>query len=678
MTDEFINSFINEARELLFQLESDLLLMEKSPGDRQITDNIFRVMHNLKGAARMYGFDELQLLAHAFENIFDHIRSGKLKVSKTLIDDTLRGKDILLSMLDREVQSEENQSFLNQFFDRYEESKAREIKSIVETVSDNKREQEIFCIVFSPDKEVFERGLNPDQVIKELTGSGIASVRIHEKNTAWAVQLEQRICQTAWEIYLKTSLSLSEIEEVFLFYDEGEYKVFRLENPCSDLHPDLRDFLSKHYTGDLSYLKHVQSFIYQLIPDPSVNDIMNMPDQADGPFEEVRPSFIPRSHKETGIKVSSQKLDELMNLVSELVITSATLEARSTTFHDVQLNNCIENLEKLTKKFRTNALDLRLIPIGNLLKKFKRQVRDLSEALGKKVDLILEGQETEIDKSILMSIESPLMHILRNSIDHGIEAPGERLEKGKKAEGRIKISAFYSGANVVIQVHDDGRGIDLEKISRRAADQGYFAIDQQVNDRELLNLIMEPGFTTSENVSMVSGRGVGMDVVKRELNAIGGSIEIETEKNLGTSITLKLPTTLSIIDTLMLEVDESHILVPLLEVEYCYKESRNNIYGKNSSYVQYKNNMIPFISLRQKFKFPHHDNLDEMVIIISKYDKKYAIIVDDILGEHQAVIKSLGELFANQPYYSGGSIMADGNLALVLDTNYLFNQTVLN
>jgi two-component system chemotaxis sensor kinase CheA len=676
MTDEFISSFINEARELLFQLESDLLLMEKSPGDRQITDNIFRIMHNLKGAARMYGFDELQLLAHSFENIFDQIRSGKMKVSKTLIDDTLRGKDILLSMLEKEVRSEENQSFLNQFFDRYEESKAPENKSIAETVSANNREQEIFCIVFTPDKEVFERGLNPDQVIKELTGSCISSVRIHEKDTTWAEQLEQRICQTAWEIYIKTSLS--EIEEVFLFYDEGEYKVFRLENPCKDLHPDLRDFLSKHYTGELSYLEHVQSFLCQLIPDSSVNDTMNMPDQADIPFEEDIPSFIPRSHKETVVKVSSQKLDELMNIVSELVITTATLEARSTYFQDVQLNNCIENLEKLTKKFRTNALDLRLIPIGNLLKKFRRQVRDLSETLGKKVDLILEGQETEIDKSILMSIESPLMHILRNSIDHGIETPGERLEMGKKAEGRIKISAFYSGANVVIQVHDDGRGIDLEKISRRAADQGYIAIGQQVNDHELLNLIMEPGFTTSENVSMVSGRGVGMDVVKRELNAVGGSIEIETEKDLGTSITLKLPTTLSIIDTLILEVDESHILVPLLEVEYCYKESRNNLYGKNSSYVQYKNNMIPFISLRQKFKFPHHDNTDEMVIIISKYNKKYAIIVDDILGEQQAVIKPLGELFANQPYYSGGSIMADGNLALILDTNYLFNQTVLN
>ena len=551
-------------------------------------------------------------------------------------------------------------------------------KRIFPIFRQDKREQEIFCIVFSPEKEIFERGLNPDQVIKELRGTGIVIVRIHENNTTWTEQLEQRICQTAWEIYLKTSLSLSEIEEVFLFYDEGEYKVFMLENPCRDLPPNLSDFLSKHYTGDVSYLEHVQSLLCQLIPDLSVNDSKDMPDQADEPVEEDIISFLPRSHKEATIKVSSQKLDELMNLVSELVITTATVEAHSTTFQNVHLHNCIENLEKLTKKFRTNALDLRLIPVGNLLNKFNRQVRDLSESFGKKVTLILEGQETEIDKSILRSIESPLMHILRNSIDHGIETPGERLQKGKKADGRIKISAFYSGANVVIQVHDDGRGIDLEKIRMRAADQGYIAIDQQVNDRELLNLIMEPGFTTSEKVSMVSGRGVGMDVVKRELNAVSGSIEIETEKDLGTSITLRLPTTLSIIDTLMLEVDESHILVPLLEVEYCYKESRNNIYGKNSSYVEYKNNMVPFISLRQKFNFPHYENTNEMVIIISKYNKKYAIIADDILGEQQAVIKPLGELFINQPYYSGGSIMADGNLALVLDTNYLFNQSVLN
>jgi two-component system chemotaxis sensor kinase CheA len=301
-------------------------------------------------------------------------------------------------------------------------------------------------------------------------------------------------------------------------------------------------------------------------------------------------------------------------------------------------------------------------------------VRDLSEDLGKKVLLVLEGQETEIDKSVLRSIESPLMHIIRNSIDHGIESPQERLQKGKTDKGILKIAAFYSGANVIIQIHDDGKGINLEKIRERAILNGTIAPDQSVTQQELLNMIMEPGFTTTENVSLVSGRGVGMDIVRKELIAIGGSLVIETEKDLGTSITMKLPTTLSIIDTLMLEVNKTHVLIPMLEVEYCYKENRKNIYDKNNNYLQYKNDMVPFISLRRKFNYPDlmHQN-EEMVIIINKFDKKYALIVDDILGEQQAVIKPLGELFIKQPYFSGGSIMVDGNLALVLDTNYLFN-----
>ena len=385
-----------------------------------------------------------------------------------------------------------------------------------------------------------------------------------------------------------------------------------------------------------------------------------------------------RNASNNTIQVSSQKLDELMNLVSELVISAASLEAYGSRFKDTRLNNSIENLEKLTKKFRNNALDLRLIPVGTLLNKFKRQVRDLSKSLGKSVNLIIDGQDIEIDKTILKSIENPLMHIIRNSIDHGIEPSDERMHKGKKAEGQLKISAFYSGANVVIQIQDDGRGINLDRVRECAIKKGYIQSDQPISNQELLHLILEPGFTTSDNISIVSGRGVGMDVVRKELNAVSGSIEIETEKELGTSITLKLPTTLSIIDTLMIEVNSSPILIPLLDIEYCYKEKRINLYNQDNRFIQYKNNLVPFISLREKFEYSDSENESEMVIIINKFDIRYAIIVDKLVGEHQAVIKPLGELFVNQPYFSGGSIMVDGKLALILDTNFLFNQIAAN
>jgi two-component system chemotaxis sensor kinase CheA len=373
------------------------------------------------------------------------------------------------------------------------------------------------------------------------------------------------------------------------------------------------------------------------------------------------------------VNVSSHKLDELMNLVSELVTLTATIQSQVSGLHDPKINNSIEKIEKLTKGFRNNALDLRLVPVGSLLSKFKRQVRDLSQDLGKKVNLLIEGQEIEIDKTILKSIESPLQHIIRNSIDHGIEMEAERLRKGKSPEGLLKIMVFYSGASVIIQVQDDGSGINLDRVRECAIKKGLIQADQVVSKQELLNFIMEPGFTTSENISMVSGRGVGMDVVRKELNLVSGSLEVFTEKDLGTSITMKLPTTLTIIDTLMVDVADTIILIPVMDIEYCFKAEIDKLFKKDNRYIEYKNNPIPLISLREQFKYPEFDRKDTMVIVINKFERRYALTADEIVGEHQAVIKPLGGLFVNQPYFSGGSIMVDGKLAFILDTNFLFN-----
>ena len=367
-----------------------------------------------------------------------------------------------------------------------------------------------------------------------------------------------------------------------------------------------------------------------------------------------------------------------MNLVSSLVSSTAELKVLAEVHKDYKLNNAIENIDKITKQFRNNALDLRLVPIGTLLNKFNRHVRDLSVELNKSVSVIIEGQETEIDKTILSAIEKPLLHIIRNSIDHGIESGEERIGKGKSEQGVLKITAFYTGANVVIQVQDDGRGFDLGKIKKTAIEKGYLEHDQQVSEKELLSFVMEPGFTTSDAISKVSGRGFGMDIVKKELNAVSGSIEIETEKDLGTFITLKLPATLSIIDTLMIGVGKSTLLLPLPEIEYCYQETWENIYSGENDYLKYHDMMLPFISLSSKFNSESDREKDEMVVVINKYDKKYGIIADRVIGEHQAVIKPLGELFINQPYFSGGSVMVDGELALMLDTNYLFSQLAMN
>ncbi len=553
MTDEFRTSFIEEALELLNQLETDLLQLEENPDSSCIIDGIFRIMHNLKGNAGMFGFENVQNLTHEFESLYDRIKAGKLKISGEIIGITLRGKDAIQAMLDNTYSGDEDvliAAMLKQQF-------SGEIDSLENAPVLSSGSTKNYAIIFSPDRNIFERGLDPDKALLEIIQAGRSHCNLHEKEKTWKEQRLEKECQTRWEIYLNTTLKFSEVEEIFLFYDKDEYCVFELSENLTGIDPGLEKIFAQLYPDNISLTGHIREQL-EVLTDNGRQESEKI-EEAD--FQSQKnPSDVSKLNASNNtIHVSSHKLDELMNLVSELVISAASIEAHGSRFQDTRLNNSIENLERLTKKFRSNALDMRLIPVGTLLSKFKRQVRDLSKSLGKSVNVIIDGQNIEIDKTILKSIENPLMHIIRNSIDHGIETPDERVQKGKTAEGQLKISVFYSGANVVIQIQDDGRGINLDRVKECAIRKGYIHSDQPITNEELLQLILEPGFTTSENISIVSGRGVGMDVVRKELNAVSGSIEIDTEKELGTSITLKLPTTLSIIDTLMIEVDNSPI-----------------------------------------------------------------------------------------------------------------------
>ncbi len=675
--DEIIGSFIIEVKELLLQLEYDLIDLEKNPGNGETVNNVFRVMHTLKGSAGMVGYKNIQDLTHEYEGIYEQIREGKIVVNSEIIDLTLHGKDAILSMLDGENDEPYVSGLINSIRNIMSPGKSKSPDRSNPASHSGSHSGYLFAIIFSPDKAVFERGLDPDKIIGELKDAGPTHIVIHEKKKPWDLQKTEKICQAAWEIYLITELEKSTVEAVFLFYEKEEYSVFEISDRNSAPDEILAKTLRKIYGNKITpenHLKNCLGLLPELQPvESEIPEEKENKTQGDPLLAEVS-----KTNTESSVNVSSHKLDELMNLVSELVTLTATVEAHASKFNDPKLKNSIENIEKLTKQFRNNALDLRLVPVGSLLSKFKRQVRDLSRDLNKKVNLLIEGQDIEIDKSILKSIESPLQHIIRNSIDHGLEPEEERLAGGKPPEGLLKITAFYSGASVIIQIQDDGRGINLERVRECAIKKGLLQSGQEASKQELINLILEPGFTTSENISMVSGRGVGMDIVKKELSMVGGSLEVFTEKDLGTSITMKLPTTLTIIDTLLVEVGGTQILIPVMDIEYCYKDLNSNLFQKDNKYVQFKNNPIPLISLREEFKYKPSDKKETMVIVITKFDRKYAITADEIIGEHQAVIKSLGDLFINQPLFSGGSIMVDGKLALILDTNFLFNQITKN
>lgn len=683
--EEFVDSFINEAQELITQLEKDLLNLEKKPHDKEIINSVFRTMHTLKGSSGMLGFVEVQNFAHEFENIFDQVRKEKLEVTPVLIDITSKGIDVFLKLLKREDAKDDvnqvitllkNGFTVSDHSDNIEKTEAQKNGPSAD-VNEN-----CFCIYFRPDKGIFERGIDPLSTITELNEFGSTKVLLHENGLPWDEQKSKKVCQASWEIYLKSKSPLITIENVFIFFDADEYIIEPYVSNALQKGSKFTKATQKFYTSNKEFNNLIAQYFNELVLGDVEEKKEIKKETKAQQTKEVKEEQVedkkPKFDSDTTINVASYKIDELLNLVSELVTSTASLESHAERLGDVNLKDSVENIEKLTKLFRNNALELRLIPLGTLFNRFKRQIRDLSRDLNKEINLIIEGQDTEIDKTILKALESPILHIIRNSIDHGIEPAEERIALGKSREGLLKMIAFYSGANVIIQIHDDGRGIDLEKVKKCAIEKGYIQPDQVVTDQDLLTLIMEPGFTTSKNVSVVSGRGVGMDVVRKELNEVSGSIEIDTEKGLGTFMTLKLPTTLSIIDTLMIEVENTNYLLPLLEVEYCYQEKRSVIFGNNNRYLRYKEEMVPFISLREKFNHNLSQNEEEMVVIIKKFHQRYALIVDKVVGEQQTVIKSLGELFIKQPYFSGGNIMVDGKLALILDTNYLFNRSVLN
>lgn len=672
--DEFVNSFIEESKELLLQLEDDLIVLEKYPSNIEIINSVFRVMHSLKGSAGMLGFKNIQDITHEFETMYVKIRDGGLSVDSDIIDLTLKGKDLIFNILN---EANPNRDYSSPMEDICQTVREKGNESHVSGAPDSIQlnEDHIFIIFFSPEKTIFERGLDPDKVILEIKEFGRAYILLHENLPTWEEQKREKICTASWEIYLLTSKVRQEVMDIFLFYDEDSYQIFDITKEAGWTDSNLNEKFLMLYGTQIKTEKHIKNCMQEL-GKIKEGDNQQPAEKKAATIQNFQVSELHKSENESTVQVPSHKLDELMNLVSEMVTLTAVIEACSNNYKDSRLSYAVENIEKLTKKFRNNALDLRLIPVGSLLTRFKRQIRDLSRELGKRVELIIEGQDVEIDKSILKSIESPLQHIIRNSIDHGIEPEEIRITKGKSPEGLIKITAFHAGANAVIQIQDDGGGIDLERVRECAVSKGLIHKDQVVSKQDLISLILEPGFTTAENVSMVSGRGVGMDVVRKELNMVGGSLEIFTEKDLGTSIIMKLPTTLTIIDTLMVDVGENQLLIPVMDIEYCFKDNGENLFQKDNNFIQYKNNPIPLISLREQFGYPAGDQNAIMIIVINKFDLKYAIAIDRIIGEHQAVIKPLGELFANQHYFSGGSIMIDGRLALILDTNFLYKQKI--
>lgn len=663
--DKFQATFIAEAKELLVDLEKALLDFEQDLQNEHSVEEIFRIMHTLKGGGSMFGFEAISNLTHELETIYDQIRAKQLTATMEILGVTLQALDHLKDLLDI--------TFLEKAQNRQVHDTIRAaIHHLATTTPVNQpqvaaREKVLLThyVLIEPRPAIFNNGTNPLFLVDDVVALGQAIVLPDLSIVPGLEVIEPVACYTRFEILLATDKPVSEIHDVFIFAEDQCSVTVKLVGQ-----------------GNLIQLPAIQELIrlrertFTFLGYEAILAVTQTQVAKEAPTSSKHTATPEKAKTESSIRVASDKLNELMNLVSELVTTQASLSLLAEKYGLGDLTNVAENMEKITRRLRDNAFAISLVPVDILVTRFQRLVRDLSKDLKKDISFIATGTETELDKSIIENITDPILHIIRNSIDHGIELPEERIKKGKKPQGQILLNAFHSGTHVYLQIKDNGKGIDPARLRQKAIDKGLINADQRLSDQEVLELIFAPGFSTAEKITDISGRGVGMDIVRRNIEGIQGKVSIESAPEEGTTITIKLPPTLSIIDGMLVRVGAADYIIPLTSVEKCYEIETAKIKSDLSQRHMLDGELTPVFNLRARFDEPVNPQPITQIIKI-RYDRfPLGITVDAIIGEYQAVMRPLGDLYQDQEEFSGATILGDGSVALVIDTTKFVQQLV--
>ncbi len=690
--NQYNEAFIVEAEELLVEIEDAILSIEDNPDDKDAIDRLFRAMHTIKGSSGMFGFNDITQFTHHVETALDLVREGIVSISKALIDIVLQSKDQIKSMLEA---AKTGDSINHEISDRIiaelnillpQMDGAEALLGAEDRIEDNATQNSVEKVVrirFKPHPSLYVMGSKPEYIIEDIKlMADRFSIILHQSELPELKGFDPETCYLFWDIIITTRKEVNEIKDIFIFIeDDCEYSVDVLDEafyseeelPVQNLGEILveREDIS---VDELSSLLNKQKRIGELLVetkkvDESVVESALEEQAVVRAFKEDKKKIVQTS----SIRVGADKLDSLVDLVGELVTAQARLTRKALDMNDPELVSISEQIEGLTSGLRDNTMSVRMLQIGTTFAGFKRLVRDLSKELNKEIVLETSGEETELDKTVIEHLKDPLVHIIRNSIDHGVETPGEREAKGKEKAGVIKLSAEHSGAHVLIKIADDGKGIDPDAILDKAIRKGLVSQDAMLSQRDIFNLVFQPGFSTAASVSDISGRGVGMDVVKKNIESLRGSVELTSEVDKGTSITLKLPLTLAIIDGLMVRIGHDNYIIPLTFVDECVelnKEEADRVKGRNI--LNIRDEAVPYIRLREEFQ--NGINLSEIPeeIVITEVDnQRIGFVVDTVVGSHQTVIKSLGPVYKHTRDIAGATILGDGNVALILDVNRL-------
>jgi two-component system chemotaxis sensor kinase CheA len=665
--EQFKQSFREEAREIVADLETALLEMSKDSSDPELVSRVFRGLHTIKGSGAMFGFEKLAAFTHNLENAFDQVRGGKLQMSSELIDLTLAALDQIRAMIEEDLSSStadpaacEAVLAKVQKLCGTQTSVAAPSSAPVEPAAEPTGAGPLrtWHLHFAPGAEMMVSGANPLLLLRELRQLGGLSARASMAAVPPLGDLDPERCYVAWDMVLATASGPDAIRDVFIF----------VEDSC--------ELIVEPATAEPVLNGTISS-------EPDAQRRSDARDAGAPPPEsgERRATegrrFTDNASTTASLRIPAAKLDELVDLVGELVTVQARLSEVASNSTDPNVAAVSEEIERLTASLRENSMNIRMLPIRATFEKFRRLVHDLARDLGKQVELTMEGADTELDKTVIDQLGDPLMHLIRNSMDHGIETAQKRIERGKRPTAGIHLSARHAGASVLIGVSDDGGGIDADAVRNRAIEKGLIPADASLTQAETFALLFRPGFSTAKEVTDVSGRGVGMDVVRQRVESLRGSIEVASQPCQGTEVTLRLPLTMAIIDGLLTSVDDAYFVLPLAHVLECVELTRGDVERANGKQLaRVRGELVPYIRLRRHFDIRTAPPAVEQIMVAETSGGRFGFVVDQVLGNCQTVIKSLGRFYRSVQAVSGATILGNGAVALILDPERLAQDAV--
>ncbi|WP_288623147.1 chemotaxis protein CheA [uncultured Brachyspira sp.] len=707
-SDEFISIFLSEANEIVEGLENDLVLLEDNKSDEDLLNKIFRSAHTLKSSAGTVGFTTMSELNHVAENLLEKVRSGKLDVTPTMITVLLEFLDTVKIMLQNIIDGKGEADGVNNIESLKAKIKAiadgneidasvqapttssaaptvkKETSTQAQAIEEPEKKEEsssgsnVFHISMSFKATIFDNGIDPLMFLNDLRDIGtISNLKIDSSNVPPISALEDPYtCYTQFSLDISTNSTLEQVQNIFLFViDDNDINISdaKVSVQKEDKIETQTETQVAEETKEEKTIEETKS------QEETKEEIKTEQAKPQTSAAKSQASSSVKVQAPSTVRVDTRKLDSLMNLIGELVIAqSRIMQLTQSLDIDNGLKEAVSSMDRTSRQIQEEVMNIRMMPVGPIFNQFHRYVRDLNLELNKEVKLVLKGETTEIDKNMLEQLSDPLKHIIRNSMDHGIErTKEERIARGKPEFGTITMSAAHQEGHVVIEVSDDGNGLNKERIYNKAIEKGLLSKDGKYSDAEIYRTIFSPGLSTAEKITDISGRGVGMDVVRANVEKMKGKIEIKSEEGKGSTFIIKLPLTLAIIEGITFALGEQIYIMPLISIIEQMKVKNEQIkpFEGRGEMIKIRDEYLPLIRLHKVFEIDTHiEDIDNgIVVVVEAGYRRCAIFVDELLDQQQVVIKSLDSAFSKHSGISGGTILGDGRIALIIDIQGLVN-----